>query len=80
MRSFWLCKKASRKRALRYKVFQPVGYAPRMEFEIFEPTSDKDVHGGTVTRGACGVAARRGRTPPGSSVPISRQFYNGEEH
>jgi len=51
MRSFWLCKKANRKRALRYKVIRPEGEAPRVEFEIFEPKSDKEVPSGTVTRG-----------------------------
>lgn len=50
MRSFWLCKKASRKRALCHKVVQPKGKVPRVEFEIFEPKSDKEASGGTVTR------------------------------
>lgn len=50
VRTFWLCKKASRKRALRYKVLRPKGEAPRVEFEIFEPKTDKDIPSGTVTR------------------------------
>jgi adenine-specific DNA methylase len=50
MRSFWLCKKASRKRALRYKVIRPTDAPPRVEFEIFAPKSDKEVSNGTVTR------------------------------
>jgi len=50
MRSFWLCKKANRKRALRYKVVRPTGQPPRIEFEVFEPKSDKEVPDGTVTR------------------------------
>ncbi len=50
MRSFWLCKKVNRKRALRYKVIRPQGEPPRVEFEIFEPKEDKEVPGGTVTR------------------------------
>jgi adenine-specific DNA methylase len=50
MRSFWLCKKASRKRALNFKVVRSEGVPPHVEFEIFEPKADKDVHGGTVTR------------------------------
>ncbi len=50
MRSFWLCKKANRKRALRYKVLRPEDESPRVEFEVFEPKADKEVHGGTVTR------------------------------
>lgn len=50
VRSFWLCKKASRKRALRHRVVRPAGKLPRVEFEIFEPKVDKDVPEGTVTR------------------------------
>ena len=52
MRSFWLCKKAIRKRALRYKI-HPEGskYAsPSIEFQIFEPKNDSEVPPGTVTR------------------------------
>ena len=65
VRSFWLCKKANRKRALRV-VIESVGAAPcgrpdkgqaqgpaptkTVRFEIFEPKSDKDVPPGTVTR------------------------------
>jgi adenine-specific DNA methylase len=50
MRSFWLCKKPNRKRALRYKVICAGGEPPGVEFEIFEPKSDKEVSNGTVTR------------------------------
>jgi len=50
MRSFWLCKKASRKRAIRHKVYRPPSGPPYIEFEIFEPKADEEVHGGTVTR------------------------------
>jgi adenine-specific DNA methylase len=50
VRSFWLSKKASRKRALRHRVERPKGEPPRVEFEVFEPNTDKDVPGGTVTR------------------------------
>ncbi|MGO9622266.1 MAG: DUF1156 domain-containing protein [Desulfobaccales bacterium] len=49
-RSFWLCKKANRKRALRYKVIRLGGEPPQVEFEVFEPEMDKEVPGGTVTR------------------------------
>ncbi len=59
-RSFWLCKKAKRKRALKHRVVRPAGEPPRVEFEIFEPEAEKDVPGGTVTRAkatclACGA-------------------------
>ena len=60
MRSFWLCKKAKRKRALRHLVARPEGKPPHVEFEIFEPKADEEVQGGTVTRAkatcvCCGV-------------------------
>lgn len=52
MRSFWLCRKANRKRALRYQVKRQKekGKSPEVEFEIFEPKNDKEVPNGTVTR------------------------------
>ena len=50
MRSFWLCKKAKRKRALRYRVQRPTGETPRVGFEVFEPRTDPEVPNGTVTR------------------------------
>jgi putative DNA methylase len=48
VRSFWLCKKASRMRALRCRVERPKGKPPRVDFEIFEPKAEKEVPGGTV--------------------------------
>ncbi len=50
IRSFWLCKKAKRKRALRHRVERREGEPPSVEFEVFEPKADKEVRGGTVTR------------------------------
>ena len=50
MRSFWLCKKARRKRALRPRVLRREGESPGVEFEIFEPCADKKVGGGTAAR------------------------------
>ena len=50
MRSFWLCKKAKRKWALRHRVEQREGEPPSVEFEVFEPKADREVRGGTVTR------------------------------
>jgi putative DNA methylase len=49
-RSLWLCKKANRRRALKHRVVRPAGEPPSVEFEVFEPKTDKDVPGGTVTR------------------------------
>jgi adenine-specific DNA methylase len=56
----WLCKKANRKRALRHRAERPKGEPPRVVFEVFEPKTEKDVPGGTVTRAkatcvCCGV-------------------------
>jgi adenine-specific DNA methylase len=48
LRSFWLCKKASRKYALRYKVVRENGELPQVDFELFEPQADREVHTGTV--------------------------------
>ena len=51
VRSFWLCKKTSRPRALRYEVERPKGKPPYVEFEVFTPKSEKEVPPGTVARG-----------------------------
>ena len=50
VRSFWLCNKAKRRRAIQHRVVRHAGEAPGVEFEIFEPKAEKDVPGGTVTR------------------------------
>jgi adenine-specific DNA methylase len=50
VRSFWLCKRESRRRALRHRVVQPVGKTPSIELEIFEPAAEEDVRSGTVAR------------------------------
>lgn len=60
MRSFWLCKKPNRKRALRYRVERPEGKLPRVEFELFVPKANKEVCNGTVARAnatclVCGI-------------------------
>ena len=50
LRSFWLCKKDKRKRALRYRVERPEGETPRVAFEVFEPRAGMEVPDGTVSR------------------------------
>jgi adenine-specific DNA methylase len=50
LRSFWLCKKAKRRLALRHRVVRHAGEPPRVEFEVFEPKAEKDVADGTVAR------------------------------
>ena len=48
-RSFWLCKKSERPRALRMVVEEKRGH-PQLSLEMFEPESDGDVAGPTVSR------------------------------
>ena len=60
MRSFYLCKKPKRKWALQHRVERAEGEPPSVEFEVFEPKSDREVPGGTVGRAkatcvCCGV-------------------------
>ncbi len=62
IRSFWLCKKANRRRALKL-VKEPdpkhlhdplntlVSHKGAWRFEVFEPKSEAEVRGGTVKRG-----------------------------
>jgi len=50
VRSFWLSKKASRKRALRPRITRPKDGAAQVGFDIFEPKNDKEVATGTVNR------------------------------
>ena len=63
-RSFWLCKKPKRKRALEHRVVRPAGEPPRVEFEVFEPKTEKDVLGGTVTRAKATCVACSAVLPP----------------
>ena len=79
MRSFWLCKKANRKRALRTVIHHrgtestekrtpcPLclrGEFPHVGFEVFEPKSEKDVPVGTVTRARATCLCCRAVLPP----------------
>ena len=62
MRSLWLAKKAVFRRergerikvrgrqALRYRIVRAAKGPPQVEWEVFEPATDKDVRDGTVTR------------------------------
>ena len=50
MRSFWLCRKDARKRALKPGVARQSGAPPEVALEVFEPTAESEVHGGTVSR------------------------------
>lgn len=50
MRSLWLCKKATRRAALRFQVVRPEDGIPRVDFEMFEPRREGEVPPGTVSR------------------------------
>ena len=50
MRSFWLCKKSSRLRALKSKVLRHKDKTPQIDFEVFTPKTDKEVPAGTISR------------------------------
>jgi adenine-specific DNA methylase len=49
VRSFWLSRNASRRRALRIVIERAPGSAPRVEIEIFEPSSGAKVSTRTVS-------------------------------
>ncbi|HBL27437.1 MAG TPA: DNA methyltransferase [Acidobacteria bacterium] len=60
VRSFWLSKKANRRRALKPRVSQLGGAAIQVNFDVVEPKSDKDITSGTVRNAkatclACGA-------------------------
>ena len=50
LRSFWLCRKPQRKRALRYRVERRQGVPPMVELAVFTPGADGEVPSGTVAR------------------------------
>ena len=64
LRSFWLCRKPKRKRALRHWVERREGVAPHVEFEVFEPKADCEVRGGTVTRARASCLCCNAVLPP----------------
>lgn len=60
VRSFWLAKRAHRRRALRYTVLRPKSGAPKLSLEVFEPRGESEVPGGTISRAkascpCCGI-------------------------
>lgn len=46
--SFWLCKKAGKKAALKYEVVRRSAGVPLLRFEIVTPKNDADVPNGTI--------------------------------
>lgn len=63
-RSLWLCKKANRRRALKYKILRASGEVSEIEFEIFEPRSDRSAASGTMNRGKAACACCNIVLPP----------------
>ena len=64
MRSMWLCRKPKKKWALRPAVFREQGMPPRVDFEIFEPTAEREVGNGTVSRARATCLGCRTVLPP----------------
>ena len=54
LRSFWLCRKPKRRRALRHRVERRQGRPPVVQFEVFSPRMDSEVRGGTVAQARAG--------------------------
>jgi putative DNA methylase len=51
VRSFWLSKKPSRKRVLKYEIMRAASTKPRVQFKIVTPSNDLDIQAGTTKRG-----------------------------
>lgn len=64
VRSFWLCKKSGRKRAIRYTVTRPKGKVPYVEFEVFEPEKESDIPSGSVRRAKAACLCCQVAMPP----------------
>ena len=64
MRSMWLCRKTKRKWALHPNVVQDNDVPPRVEFEIFQPQTDREVTNGTVSRARATCPCCRAVLPP----------------
>jgi len=65
LRSFWLCKKASRKWALKPSVRRPKGGTPQIDYEIYEPSDEREVQSGTVSRAKARCLCCNAVLPPG---------------
>ena len=65
MRSMWLCKKPNRKFALRPNVVRNDEVPPRVEFEIFDPKTEREVNSGTVSRAKATCMCCQTVLPPG---------------
>ncbi|MGO9465875.1 MAG: DUF1156 domain-containing protein [Isosphaeraceae bacterium] len=50
VRSFWLSKKPDRRRALRTSFTRSAKGVPTVQFEVYSPSNENDIRGGTVSR------------------------------
>jgi hypothetical protein len=75
IRSFWLAKKADRRIALRISI-ERRNEQPEPKFEIFNPESDDDVSGATISRAKATCPACRG-VLPADRVKAQLQRVNG---
>ena len=64
MRSMWLCRKPTRKWALRPLVVREPVVPPRVDFEVFRPEADREVESGTVSRARATCLCCRAVLPP----------------
>lgn len=64
-RSFWLCKKTKRQRALKHKVIRAKEEPPCVEFEIIEPENVHEPFRGTMSNGRATCLACGSVLPPG---------------
>ena len=64
MRSFWLCQSAGQKWAVRSRVVREAGLLPRVEFEIFQPLTDGEVAGPTVSQARATCLCCHSVVPP----------------
>jgi adenine-specific DNA methylase len=79
VRSFWLSKKANRRRALRYTVVRPKGQPPRLEFEVFEPLTEDEVVGGSVSRAKASCPCCQTTLPPDRVRGQLREQHGGAD-
>ena len=73
-RSFWLCKKAHRRLALRPKISHKLA-----NFEIYTPKSEADVHNGTVRRAKASCLVCNNVLPPERVRAQFREQNGGAE-
>lgn len=77
VRSFWLCKKSKRRKAIRYSILKHASSPSTIQFEIFEPRSDSSVPMGTMRRGKAVCLCCDSVSPPDRVRSQLRQSFGG---